>query len=129
MAEPELQDFKIGRTKLKPACGCEEAPIFLRESKPVLEVSLQKEEPHSTGLVWSCEFVQDTQLSSQNTQGNDLQIITLLLKSSFEFMGMKEKWEQPDFMPMIKDYFASVRRILSSLIKNKTFTILNWVYL
>jgi hypothetical protein len=57
------------------------------------------------------------------------QIISLLLKSSFEFMGMKEKWEHPDFMPMIKDYFASVKRILNSLIKNKTFMILNWVYL
>jgi len=58
------------------------------------------------------------------------QIITLLLlKSSFEFMEMKEKCEHPDFMPVIKDYFASVRRVLSSLIKNKTFMILNWVYL
>jgi hypothetical protein len=44
-------------------------------------------------------------------------------------MGMKEKWEHPDFMPMIKDYFASVRRVLSSLIKNKTFMIINWVLL
>jgi hypothetical protein len=50
VAELELQDFKIGRTKLKPACGCEEAPIFLKESKPVLEVLFRMKNP--TALVW-----------------------------------------------------------------------------
>jgi hypothetical protein len=50
VSEPELQGFKIGRTRLKPACGCEEAPIFFKESKPVLEVLFRRKNP--TALVW-----------------------------------------------------------------------------
>jgi hypothetical protein len=34
----------------KPACGCEEAPIFFKESKPVLEVLFRRKNP--TALVW-----------------------------------------------------------------------------
>jgi hypothetical protein len=75
VSELELQGFKIGRTRLKPACGSEEAPIVFKESKPVLEVLFRRKNP--TALVWSCEFVQDKQLSLQNTQSNDLQICPL----------------------------------------------------
>jgi hypothetical protein len=50
VSEPELQGFKIGRTRLKPACGCEDAPIFFKESKPVLEVLFRRKNP--TALVW-----------------------------------------------------------------------------
>jgi hypothetical protein len=50
VSEPELQDFKIGRTRLKPACECEEAQIFIKESKPVLVVLFRRKNP--TALVW-----------------------------------------------------------------------------